>query len=705
LKISILLPLKENFSPDYPGAVSLFINDTQKISKFNKDTIIYGNTKFLKRFNHKYINLKINKKIFSSQNKEYVNSFIDKEKKRNSDLIEIHNRPIYIKYLVSNFEKKKYILYFHNDPLSMAGSKSIEERLFLINKCSNIIFNSKWSKNQFLKDLFINNFDLHKKLLVINQSASKKKINLKIKKNIITFVGKLNVSKGYDIFGEAIIKILNKHKNWSSIVCGDEPRSKLEFNHVRLNKLGFVNHKKVLNIYKKTSIAVVCSRWEEPFGRTSLEAASNGCCVIISNRGGLPETITDGVVLKNLSTNELIKSIDKLIKNSQLRRSYQEKSLKNFYLTHQHVTNLIDNVRNSLNNEINYFYINKNNLKIINIYNIGQKSNHRLYNISIGKKFTNGFIRNNHDVLEISDRDFIRQNRGINLFNTQNLFQQYLLETFKNYSPDLIIFGHSENINIATLNQFKEIKKNIIISHWNEDPMMKSVPDSENNLNKIIKFNQIVDHSFVTTDPKVLKERNKNLKNINFFFIPVDKNIETYNVYNMSPKKDLFYAMSHGVNRAILKRGKTDERVLFLNKLVKKLKNIDYDFYGYNGAEPIWGNKFYNALTNCSMGLNLSRGNPTKYYTSNRIASLMGNGQLTFIDKKTKINEIFNSNEAIFYNSIKDLSEKISFYKRNKKLANKIAKKGKEKYFKLFNEKKISKYLIDKSLGKNSILF
>ena len=30
MKISILLPLKENFSPNYPGAVSLFINDTLK---------------------------------------------------------------------------------------------------------------------------------------------------------------------------------------------------------------------------------------------------------------------------------------------------------------------------------------------------------------------------------------------------------------------------------------------------------------------------------------------------------------------------------------------------------------------------------------------------------------------------------------------------------------------------------------------------
>ena len=40
------------------------------------------------------------------------------------------------------------------------------------------------------------------------------------------------------------------------------------------------------------------------------------------------------------------------------------------------------------------------------------------------------------------------------------------------------------------------------------------------------------------------------------------------------------------------------------------------------------------------MGLNLSRGKPTKYYSSNRIASIMGNGLLTFIDKKVQ-NESF----------------------------------------------------------------
>ena len=62
------------------------------------------------------------------------------------------------------------------------------------------------------------------------------------------------------------------------------------------------------------------------------------------------------------------------------------------------------------------------------------------------KKFTNGFIRNGHDVLEVSDRDFMRQNR--NIFQRKNIdkFQEYLVKTFKNYNPDFVFFGHTQNI-------------------------------------------------------------------------------------------------------------------------------------------------------------------------------------------------------------------------------------------------------------------
>ena len=96
MKISILLPLKENFSPIYPGAVSLFINDTLKVSKYRRNTIVYGNTDLNKTFKLKYKNISITKNIFKSQNKSYVEQFLKIEKKRNSDLIEIHNRPSYL---------------------------------------------------------------------------------------------------------------------------------------------------------------------------------------------------------------------------------------------------------------------------------------------------------------------------------------------------------------------------------------------------------------------------------------------------------------------------------------------------------------------------------------------------------------------------------------------------------------------------------
>ena len=173
----------------------------------------------------------------------------------------------------------------------------------------------------------------------------------------------------------------------------------------------------------------------------------------------------------------------------------------------------------------------------------------------------------------------------------------------------------------------------------------------------------------------------------------------------MNPRKDLFYEMSHGVNRATLKSGKNDSRIFFLNKLITKMNNINYDFYGFENKEPIWGNNFYTALINSKMGLNLSRGQPTKYYSSNRIASLMGNGLLTFIDKKTSFEDIFNKKEIVFYSSIGDLAEKISYYKLHDNNRKKIAKKGQVKYFKLFNEKRVTKYIIDNSFDKKVSLF
>ena len=209
--------------------------------------LLYGSTSHKKKLSANYVNIDLKKKILRSQSRAYVSKFLEMQKSINPDIIEIHNRPIYIEQLVQL--KTNLVLYFHNDPITMIGSKSINERVNLLSTCSKIIFNSEWSKKQFLKDLK-SFYHKSKKLEVIHQSTNKTKVDLSKKENLITFVGKLNSAKGYDIFGQAITKILDKYPNWSSLVIGDEPREKIDLSHKNLKNLGFQNGKSFRNFKK-----------------------------------------------------------------------------------------------------------------------------------------------------------------------------------------------------------------------------------------------------------------------------------------------------------------------------------------------------------------------------------------------------------------------------------------------------------------------
>jgi len=701
MKISILLPYKENFSPEYPGAVSLFINDTSKVSKYKKYIKVFGNTEFKKLFNIKYENITLTNRFVGSQSKAYVNKFIEFEKKEPSDLIEVHNRPIYLKYLSKRLNKRTYTLFFHNDPLSMEGSKSINDRDFLLKESYRIIFNSNWSKNRFLEGLdhkYVNS----EKLKVFFQSAKKGNLNyLKKKQKWITFVGKLNKAKGYDLFGKAIIKILNKNRSWKAKIVGDEKRERIDFNHKNIDKLGFLNHEKVLALYRKSSIAIVCSRWEEPFGRTSLEASANGCAVIISNKGGLPETITNAIILKSLNHNELVKEINNLIINKNERVKLQKLSIKNFFLTHKYVSNLIDAYRDEKLHKINLFNTNKKNknLRILHVTNFNERHDGRLF-FNTGRRINNGFIRLGHSVLGFSDRDIVKYYKSYRDLSGASSLNEKLKLTCFNYKPDMIVLGHCDLINAQQLGELKDDYPNIKIAQWFLDPLNIDGPDFERNKKRILDKSDFVDANFLTTSPKVLKFLPKNVDN---YFIPnpVDKSFETLNNYNNPCNVDVFFALSHGVHRGILKKGKDDDRNYFLKELKGKLKNIKFDVYGLNNKQPIWADHYFKVISNSKMGLNLSRGKPIKYYSSDRIVQIIGNGLVTLIDENTQYTDYFTNKEMVFYKNLDDLSSKIIKISNDEKVRKSIAKNGKDKYFKYFNSSIVADFLINKTFGIN----
>ena len=700
MNISILLPYKENFTPNYAGAVSLFVNDITNESIYKNKTFVFGSTNSKKKLSKNYINLNLNKKLFQSTSKRYVQSFLDYQKKMKSDLIEVHNRPNYIKIIKKDF-KNKIVLYFHNDPLTMSGSKTINERIYLLDNIDKIIFNSNWSKKRF----FINlpeEQKLSQKTTVCYQSSSKVKINFKKKENIISFVGKLNRAKGYDLFGGAIVEILNKHKNWKARVYGDEPREEIIFKHKNLKVLGFKNNKFILNDLKKISISIVCSRWDEPFGRTSLEAASRGSAVIISNRGGLPETTKNAIILKNLNIKNLFNAIDTLIRNKKTLLSLQKKNYKNFKYSHKYISKIIDIIRDNLLypiNKFSLFNIRKNPiLKILHITNFNQRFNGRLH-YNTGRRLNNGFIRLGHNVLTLSDRDIVSKSKNITDLNGKRALQNSIIQAYNNFKADCIVLGHADSVSKETLHNLKNQNKELKICQWFLDPLGKKGPDYKKNSERIMHKQDYVDATFLTTDPSVL---NDTIENSYFIPNPCDTSFEVLTNYKNNNLYDLFFAMSHGVHRGGLKKGKFDDREIFINKLIKKNRNINFDIYGMNNVQPIWGDNFLKIISNSSMGINLSRGEPVKYYSSDRIAQLLGNGLLTFVDRKTSFEDFFNNDQIIFYEGIDDLSYKINKYKVDHKDRKRIARNGRNFYLKKFNSTLVADYILSKTLGYNS---
>jgi len=688
MKISILLPYKENFTKKNAGAVSLFVDQTTKVSQYKHNITVFGNTLFKDYLDKSYKNIDFDKKIFRSSSKIFVDNFLKNENVINSDIIEIHNRPNYIRSIIKKYQNKIF-LYFHNDPLSMDGSSAIKDRLYLLRNVDRLIFNSQWSKKRFFVNLDVDYTNLEK-FHVCFQSSNKIKIDFNKKEKLISFVGKLNTAKGYDVFGDAIIEILNKYKKWKAVVIGDEQREIINFTHERLKIIGFKSNDYILNLLKKVSISVVCSRWEEPFGRTSLEAASRGSAVIISNTGGLPETTKSALILKSLNKTELIKVISKLIKDKKKLLQTQKNNYKNFNLTHHYVANLIDKIRQ---NSFPALFNVKRNLpiKILHVTNFNNRFDGRLhYNTS--KRLNNGFIRLGHNVLAISDRDITNNSKSISDMKGVRALQKSVLNNFENFKPDFVVLGHADSLQKETIDYITS--KKIKVAQWFLDPVGKNSPDYVKNRKRILDKSENIDASFLTSDPNDL---DFNIKNSYFMPNPSDTAFETLNNYENNCEKDLFFAMSHGVHRGTLKKGKFDDREIFINKLIKKNKDINFDVYGMNEREPIWGDIFINLLSKSSMGLNLSRGKAVKYYSSDRIAQLMGNGLLTFIDQNTFYGDFFSNKEIITYSDMNDLSYKINKYKKDNKERKLIAKNGKNKYMKYFNSNIVCKYIINRT--------
>jgi len=681
MKINILLPYKEEYLGINAGAVSILVKDQLKFSKYKKNTFVYGvENNLSKSINLKNKFIPIPKSKFL-RNYLYIKKFSELIKNETS-IVELHNRPYYLSYLNKIFPNNHYFLYIHNNPLELKGSRTATERKYILQNCKQVVFLSKWIENKFFLNIDkkkYNNFS------VIYPFIKKIK-KIPIKKNIILFSGKLNIAKGYDIFCEATKEFLKKNKNWKVISIGSEPRRNIDhYEHVK--ELGQIKHQQVLQYIKKSKITVAPSVWDEPLGRLPIESAAYGSVCISSDKGGLVESNQNGLLIKNINKEKILKQLN-FLKKVKNYKFFQIKAFKNFNSTYGNGYLKIDKIKNKFLVSINKNFL-KKKLKIFHVSNFNDNSNGRLF-YSTQRKINFGFLKLGHNIYDLDEKLFLRKNK-INPFKFIE-FNTKVIEINKNFFPDLIIIGHLNSILPETLLEIKKNNPNVKIIRIYIDSISSEFFNK--NAQYLLNNFNLIDHIFITSKTNSLL--NKFKKKISYIPNMTDSSIDTLkNFNNKNFQYDLFFALSHGQNRGYFKKNFNDERDFYLKKINNKTPFLNKYFVATNFNNPIWGVEFINVLSKCQMGLNISRGTYQDFYSSDRISSLFGNGLLVFLETKTKLQKFFKK-EAIFFNGINDLVKKLKYFKNNQSIAKNIAKKGYLKYHKFFSNTEVCKYILKK---------
>ena len=302
--IDILLPFKELFTPYNAGAVSTVVSDFAYNTTLEYEIYIYGRTVPNNTFsNLSYVPLKPNFPLLFGNNIGLAHSYIAHLKRRVNlpSLIEVHGRCKVARTIAKTYKKLNVALFLHNDPREMIGGKTLSERLWLAKNLSGIFANSAYTKNCFLDGFSaqqISQTPIFLTPIGVQRYLTKKPL----KKKTIIIASRIVPEKGILEAAIALKKILPDFPDWKAKIIGAKQfkngklsdyekavRSAVAPLKEQVEITGFLPLAQVNNELAQASIAVVPSVWQEPASRAVLEALSNGCALITTRMGGIPE--------------------------------------------------------------------------------------------------------------------------------------------------------------------------------------------------------------------------------------------------------------------------------------------------------------------------------------------------------------------------------------------------------------------------------
>lgn len=264
------------------------------------------------------------------------------------------------------------------------------------------------------------------------------------------------------------------------------------------------------------------------------------------------------------------------------------------------------------------------------------------------EKLDYGLIKNNHYVINYSDRDVAAFEAPLGLRDLgRGRANKHVLEMVDASEPDMIILGHCDMITPETVREMRRLQPSALIAHCNCDPIF--VP---NNVKNIKSRASMVDAVFISTGKRALGEFEGLGARIYHMPNPVDPAMEPL---DNSVRSDLGIDLLFCSNAT--KHSTRGVTVDFIRNAVAN--EMNFKIYGSFGQPPIWGRDYDRVLADTRMSLNLNRQEGDYWYSSDRMAQLAGNGILQFTHSSQGFQDLLPPESMVYFDSNEDLLKKV----------------------------------------------
>jgi len=342
MRVLIFMPRNMRFGPTNATSIDLCVNELVSRSRYRDQTRIVccENESLFQGFDVKTYPLSVD-----AHRRRKIAFAVKQAQESAADVIIVHNH-LPTAAALARKTSIPVILHKHNTAKAIGKSGIMNAlrrhwKLIQYRSLGGLIFVSEDCRANFLRDWP----DVQKPSTVVYNGLDFKEWEPSpLRRKEIICVGRAAPEKGIRDAADAIARVLKDEPAWSARLILSEIHRHPSYLQETLALLQSVvtqiavEYDQTLAVVRErlsqAAIAIIPSKWQEPFGRTALEAHASGCAVITSGTGGLKEVSGEHAMVlpENFTADSIATQLKSLISDDVKRdrlalegRNYCEK--------------------------------------------------------------------------------------------------------------------------------------------------------------------------------------------------------------------------------------------------------------------------------------------------------------------------------------------------------------------------------------------